>query len=688
MPRGDLNEAQSRAVEFGGRDSPAALLIVAGAGSGKTAVLAHRVARLVELGADPQRILLLTFSRRAASDLKARALRVLSAASGRRFDASDSALPWAGTFHSIGARLLRDYAGRIGIAANFTVHDRADSEELMALIRQPFASHETGGKRFPSAATCMAIYSRAVNSECTLENTLGRFYPWCAHWQTQLESLCAAFVEAKQAQQVLDFDDLLLYWAGMMEASELANDVGARFDHVLVDEYQDTNRLQASIVRRMKPDGRGVTVVGDDAQAIYGFRAATVRNILDFPGQFTEPAQIITLEQNYRSTMPILAASNAVISIAKDRYTKNLVSTRPGGERPLLVSVPDELTEAKYVASQILEFREAGVSLKHQAVLFRTSSHSAPLELELTRLDIPFVKFGGLRFLDAAHIKDVLAVLRFIENPRSRVSGLRALRLVPGVGPATAANWLDTLESSADPGTTFATLAVPSRAVAGWHEFHKVVGRLRARDSEWPSEIDLLLEWYAPQLERIHDDAAARLADLEQLRRIAATYPSRERFLTELTLDPPAATSSESAAPHLDNEQLTLSTIHSAKGREWKSVQILKCVDGCIPSDMATGRGEDIEEERRILYVAMTRARDYLALVMPQRFFTHSQSANGDNHVYASPSRFLPRGVRCLFDEVSWPPPADLPEPESTPSGIAIDMAARIRGIWSKPAPS
>ncbi len=472
----------------------------------------------------------------------------------------------------------------------------------------------------------------------------------------------------------------------MMADARLAAEVGSRFDHVLVDEYQDTNRLQASILRALKPDGRGLTVVGDDAQSIYSFRAATVRNILDFPHQFTLPAQVVTLERNYRSTQPILDASNAVIGLARERFTKNLWTERASSAKPQLVAVRDEADQARCVAERILDYREAGIALKSQAVLFRTSSHSAQLELELTRRDIPFVKFGGLRFLEAAHIKDVLSVLRWAENPRSRMAGFRAARLLPGVGPATAMKLLDAMDAAADPVAAMTAFSAPSSVTEDWQPFVRLFGLLRAESSDWPADLDLVTQWYAPHLQRIYDDARVRESDLAQLAQIASTYGSRERFLTEVTLDPPGATSAEAGVPGLDDDYLILSTIHSAKGQEWKTVHVLNVIDGCIPSDMSTGTSEEIEEERRLLYVAMTRARDHLHLMLPQRFHVHQQAAYGDRHVYASRSRFITGAVAKLFESCAWPVAPARPagaEPPGNESTHAVDISARVRAIWA-----
>src|ERR1700726_2052354 len=423
----------------------------------------------------------------------------------------------------------------------------------------------------------------------------------------------------------------------VMAPPALGDDIGGRFDHVMVDEYQDTNRLQSSILLALKPGGRGLTVVGDDAQSIYSFRAATVRNILDFPAQFSPKAEIVTLDRNYRSTQPVLSAATGVIGLPKERLTKTLWTERAASRSPQLVAVRDEADQARYIVERVLENREEGSLLKHQAVLFRTSSHSGPLEIELTRRNIPFVKFGGLKFLDAAHVKDVLALLRFVENPRDRVPGFRILHLLPGVGPASAQRVLDHMAEAADPLGALCGLPGPPRAGDGWAHFVETVGNLRY--SEWPSDLERARLWYEPHLERMHEDAEVRRADLFQLEQIASGYPSRERFLTELTLDPPDATSDKAGVPLLDEDYLILSTIHSAKGQEWKSVFVLNVVDGCMPSDLGAGTSAEIEEERRLLYVAMTRAKDDQHLMVPQRFFTHGQNAQGDRHVYASRTR-------------------------------------------------
>jgi ATP-dependent DNA helicase UvrD/PcrA len=677
-----LNPQQRRAVEHGGPVHAEAgpLLIIAGAGAGKTNTLAHRVAHLLINGADPRRMLLLTFSRRAATEMGRRVEHITANAMREHACLMTQAITWSGTFHAVGARLLREHAERIGLDRSFTIYDREDSADLINLIRHDLGYSRTE-KRFPAKNTCLAIYSRVVNAERPLDEVLGAFFPWCAAWEGELRALFAGYVEAKQRQHVLDYDDLLLYWAHMMAEPALAADVSERFDHVLVDEYQDTSRLQAAILLALKPSGKGLTVVGDDAQSIYSFRAATVRNILDFPGHFSPRAEVITLEHNYRSTQPILAAANAVIDLATERFSKNLKSDRTSAERPYLVSVQDEADQARYVVERVLDNRESGSALKAQAVLFRASHHSGPLEVELTRRNIPFVKFGGLKFLEAAHIKDVLGFLRFAENLRDRVAGFRVLQLLPGIGPANAARALDCAAGRADPTSELLGFSPPAAARGDWPAFVETLRLVRGKAAGWPAELDLVCRWYEPHLMRRHEDFGARQADLVQLGQIAQSYPSRERFITELTLDPPGATSAEAGAPLVDEDYLILSTIHSAKGQEWRSVFLLNCVDGCIPADLATGTAAEIEEERRLLYVAMTRAKDHLHLIVPQRFYVHSQRKSGDRHIYAARTRFVPADILHLFEGRTWA------EPPATTTATAtarerVDIGARLRRMW------
>ncbi|HUS66875.1 MAG TPA: ATP-dependent helicase [Kofleriaceae bacterium] len=663
-----LNEAQRQAVLHEGAG---ALLIVAGAGSGKTNTLAHRVAHLVAAGADARRILLLTFTRRAAAEMTRRAQRIAGTAADLR---------WSGTFHAIANRLLRLHHRAVTLDPSFTVLDRSDSADLMNFLRGELGL-AARAKRFPQKGTCLAIYSRVVNAREPLARALADSFPWCAGWEEELRGLFRAYVAAKQERQVLDYDDLLLYWFHLMAEPQLAAEVGARFDHVLVDEYQDTNALQAGILRAMKPDGAGVTVVGDDAQSIYSFRAATVRNILDFPGQFTRPASVVTLAENYRSTQPILDAANAVIGLAAERHAKELTSRRPSHQRPILATVDDEMVEVDYVIERILEQREAGVALKRQAVLFRTAHHSDALEVELGRRNIPFVKFGGLKFLEAAHVKDLLCILRWAENAADSIAAFRVLQLLPGVGPASAGRALEHVRGAGGRVTALAGFEPPAAAREVWPRFCETMARLADPATAWGGQLHLVRDLYDPLLEQLYDAAHARAGDLSQLEQIAAEYPSRERFLTELTLDPPDATGDHAGPPLLDEDYLILSTIHSAKGQEWDVVYLLHVADGCIPSDMSTGKPEQIEEERRLLYVAMTRARDELHLVHPMRMFIRQQQRHGDRHVYTPLTRFIPDSIADRFERRARARAAAHDGPTGR-ANAQVDVAARLRDMW------
>jgi DNA helicase-2/ATP-dependent DNA helicase PcrA len=682
-----LNPAQRAAARFGSRGDDGAfraapLLIIAGAGTGKTNTLAHRVAHLVLEGVRPERILLLTFTRRAAEEMTRRARRIVAELLAERAGASPAVkLAWSGTFHSIANRLIRRHSARIGLDQNFSVLDRGDAADLMDLAR-----HELGlsalDKRFPRKDTCLAIYSHRVNTQGTLARTLDEVFPWCAEWEEELTRLFRAYVEKKLANQALDYDDLLLYWHAMMQDEALAREIGGEFDQILVDEYQDTNVLQAEIVKALRPDGRGVTVVGDDAQAIYSFRAATVENILGFPSHYAPPAQVISLEENYRSTQAILDAANALIAEGARQYGKTLRARRGAGERPRYVTVADDQDQAGYVVTRVLEARERGVPLRRQAVLFRSSHHSDVLELELVRRNIPYVKYGGLKFLEAAHIKDLLAVLRWADNPKNRVAAFRALQLLPGIGPALAARCYTRFEAAGHAWRSLAEFPAPAPASEEWPAFAALLSSIAPPDEPWAGQVARVREWYEPQLERLYDAAQARAGDLVQLERIAERYAGRERFLTELALDPPQATGDLAGTPLLDEDYLVLSTVHSAKGQEWDSVYLLNVADGSFPSEFAAGRAEQIEEERRLLYVAMTRAKASLDLVAPLKYYVTQQPRRGDAHVYGTRSRFLTREVMARLEQTVWPE-AQAAEPGAMSSAPRVDVAAKLRGMWS-----
>jgi DNA helicase-2/ATP-dependent DNA helicase PcrA len=685
-----LNPAQREAVLYGvaGRTPGPPLLVIAGAGSGKTHTLAHRVAHLVVSGADPRRILLLTFTRRAASEMTRRVERLVAGAlTTHRTPEKHATITWAGTFHAIANRLLRLHAESLGLDPAFTVLDRSDSADLLELVRHEAGLSKTD-RRFPKKGTCLAIYSRVVSARQRqreggegLKATLAEDFPFCAEWEGELKALFRAYTERKQASHVLDYDDLLLYWHGLMDDPALAARVRERFDHVLVDEYQDTSTLQAEVVKALRPDGRGVTVVGDDAQAIYAFRAASVRNILDFPKQYDPCAAVVTLEQNYRSTQPVLDAANAVIGLAPERFTKNLFSRRTSQQKPFLVQAFDEPAQADYVADQVLAHREQGLLLKRQAVLFRASHHSDLLEIELGRRNIPFVKYGGLRFLEAAHVKDFLGLLRFAENPRDEMAGFRSVQLLTGAGPAFAREVTRHLARRPDTGA-LAELRAPAAAREGFAQLVSLLKELAGSGAPWPAQLTRVRTFYQPVLERLHDHAAVRALDLDALERLAPGFDTRERFLSELTLDPPQATGDEAGPPLLDEDYLVLSTIHSAKGQEWDAVYVLSATDGAIPTCRAGGSAPKLEEERRLLYVAMTRARDFLHVIHPLRYYPDNQPKGGDRHLYAPRTRFIPDELLVHFELRTHGPQGS---PVEAPAGDARprDIGKKLRDMWA-----
>ena len=687
-----LNAAQLAAATHGDPDpergfAARPLLIIAGAGTGKTGTLAHRVAHLLLQGVTPERLLLLTFTRRAALEMTRRAQRVVAEVAERSTTARGATgslrLPWSGTFHAVGNRLIREYAARLGLDPGFSILDRGDAADLMDVLRQRLGLSRTE-RRFPRKDTCLGIYSHRVNTAQPLRHTLEVAYPWCLEWEEMLGGLFRSYVEAKLEQQLLDYDDLLLYWHAMMLEPSLAAELGSRFDHVLVDEYQDTNALQAEILRRLKPDGRGVTVVGDDAQSIYSFRAATVENILGFPAQFDPPARVVALERNYRSTQSVLDAANALMAGAQRQHRKELSSERGAGAPPRFVTVLDDQGQAGYVVERVLEARERGIELRRQAVLFRNSDHSDVLELELMRRNIPYVKYGGLKFLESAHVKDLLALLRWADNPRNRIAAFRVLQLLPGIGPALAERGCEAFEASGCRWSALAGHRPPAAARELWPGFVRMMEDVGAPGAPWEGQIARVRKWYDPLLEELYPQAGPRRGDLDQLERLAVQFATREQFVSELTLDPPQASGDLAGDPLLDEDYLVLSTVHSAKGQEWECVYVLNVTDGSFPSEFSTGRPELIEEERRLLYVALTRARSELHLLAPLRFYVVQQAATGDRYVHGARSRFLTDAVLARFESVTWPAEPDGGRAASgaAGSGARVDVASRLRSMW------
>ena len=577
---------------------------------------------------------------------------------------------------------MRHYAKHVGLDPTFTVIDRSDAADLVDTVRTELG-YSGKGQRFPRKDTWLGIYSYRVNTQKSLKETLESQYAWCSHWEEDIAKLLRGYVERKSQYRVLDFDDLLLYWHAMMSEDRIAKSVAQHFDHVLVDEYQDTNKLQGDILNALKPDGQGVTVVGDDAQAIYSFRAAAVENILGFPDRFRPKAETITLAQNFRSSQSILDAANALMADAPRQYRKHLLSMRGQGPRPKLVTVDDLPTQAEFICTRVLASREAGIPLRRQAVLFRTGTHSDVLEIELTKRKIPFVKYGGLKFLEAAHVKDLLAVLRWADNPRNQLAAFRVLQFMPGMGPANAKRALDHFIAANFQWSSFEKFEPPNDA--------RIAGRSSTSSSP-RSPIRIASgaarsRWCASGTSRTWSactntcTCASAISTSSSCcrrstRRASVSSPSSRSIRRT-----PRATWPDQA--QLDEDYLVLSTIHSAKGMEWDNVYVLNVVEGSFPNEFSTGKAELIEEERRLLYVAMTRARNELTCVVPLRFQITSQPKTSDGHVYGGRSRFLTEKVIKCFDEQTFQGSnVEVKIEESAADSGTIDVASRLKQMW------
>jgi DNA helicase II / ATP-dependent DNA helicase PcrA len=721
-----LDPVQLQAVEHDGGP----LLIVAGAGTGKTRTLVARLARLIDSGVAPDRLLLVTFSRRAADEMVRRLAPLVGAAVARQVP--------AGTFHSVAVRLLRAHAVPLGLGDGFSVIDQGDCADLMHWASQQEGGSAGDRRRFPRKDTLVSIYSRVVNSQLPLRKVLRGHFPWVQEHEPAITRVFQAYSERKRAGGMLDFDDLLLFWRAAMADPAAGPALAASWDHALVDEYQDTNVLQAEIIRSLHHNGCEVTAVGDDAQAIYAFRAATVRNMLgfheDFPG-----ADTITLERNYRSTQPILDLANAVLAESSEGYPKRLWTDATGGPKPLLATCPDEGAQAGAVAEVILEHHEAGTPLRQQVVLFRSAHHSDLLEVELHRRGIPYVKYGGLRFLEAAHIRDLMAALRVMDNPLDELAWFRLLLLLEGVGPSRArrimeeigvsgsgppsrsglADWqapdppaqpvptkTEPVPTKTEPVPT-KTQPVPTKTERVRVKTGGPVGRFAGGPASLPARaatdaaglatalidctvddlapgarIDRLREALAPLFRRRYDNAEVRLLDLDALARLSTGFDTAAGMVAELTLDPPSSTGDLAGPPVLDDDYVTLSTVHSAKGGEWRVVHLIHAADGMFPSDMATGRQEDIEEERRLFYVALTRAKELLHIYAPLRYHRGGPFGRGDTHSYAQRTRFLPPSANDLLDHRAVRTRShDTAVPSaSTALPSAVDTA--LRALW------
>ena len=636
----ELNPQQAAAATHA--DGP--LLIIAGAGTGKTRTLVYRVAHLIERGVAAERILLLTFTRRAAQEMLSRAERLVG---------SNSKRVHGGTFHATAHRLLRRYGPAAGLPKDFTIMDQSDSADLMQLSRAQLG-YAARIKRFPKKETLQYVYSRHINTGIPVEDIVRDEYAQFVDYLEDFAKIYGDYIRRKQERNLVDYDDLLLFWALMLEASpDLRQRIGGMYDHILVDEYQDTNVLQARILRGMCGAHANITVVGDDAQSIYSFRGANFRNILDFPKQFAG-ATTVTLEQNYRSTQTILSVTNTLISRAAERFTKNLWTERTGGETPWLVAARDEQQQTRFVVDRILELHEEGTPLREIAVLFRAGYMSADLEIELTNRKIPFEKWGGLKFLEAAHVKDVLAFLRILENPRDEVSWYRLLLLLPGIGDATARAAIDSMISAAWESNAFGRYDPPPRARAAHTALVALLNELRSGplldEAQVAADIARVRQLYDNILRERYDRVEPRLADLDQLQTIAAGYPDRATFLSALALEPPQATQDLPGGSHEENDCLILSTAHSAKGKEWDAVFVIWAVDGWFPSARCLNTEEETEEERRLMYVALTRARNYLSVTYPLNAYS---SRRGADYSLDQLCRFIDRGVRDNMQRVA-----------------------------------
>ena len=658
----ELNAEQRAAVRHPGGP----LLILAGAGTGKTTTLCGRVAWLVAEGVAPDRILLLTFTRRAAREMLQRARALVAMPNGARG-------VMGGTFHSVAHHFVRRHAAALGLPAGFGVLDAGDAADVLDLVREEHG-HAQRGRRFPKKSTLLDIYSRTVNAQRPLSEVLAESFPWCEDHRDDIAALFKAYTARKRALGVIDLDDLLIYWRALTADEVAGAELESQFDHVLIDEYQDVNGLQVDIVRNLRRKCRDLTAVGDDFQAIYGWRAASARHILDFPDHFPD-ATVVTLESTYRSTQPILNIANALSAQAERAFPKQLRTEREGGVAPELVFCRDESAQASEIADRVLEARERGMDLRQQAALMRTSHDSALLELELSRRQIPFVKYGGLRYLEAAHVKDLIALFRLADNPADEISWFRVLQLLDGVGPATARRALDAL------------VTADGDALAAWPDAREhlpsdarppadaVIEALREarRDTAAGVRAELLGQSLAPLIKARYPDAALRLQDLDQLVAAAREASALGQFVSDLVIDPPTSSSDLAGPPHLDEDYLVLSTIHSAKGLEWHAVHVLALCDGNFPACMAAGSTETIDEERRLLYVAMTRARRQLHLYVPVRYY-HRPHGIDDAHGYGKPSRFLTDEVqRCC--RISRPPDsAQSNEPRGTRRRIEVSI--------------
>jgi DNA helicase II / ATP-dependent DNA helicase PcrA len=664
-----LNEDQRRAATH--RGSP--LLILAGAGTGKTGTLVARAAWLRQQGIQPSRILLLTFTRRAADDMLARAQPADGNAADRIF---------GGTFHAVAHRIIRSHAEAFALPPEFSVIDPADSADVMDTLRDAHGLVGTNsGRRCPRAATCAEIYSRCVSTGTQLADVVAQGYPWCVPFTEQLAGLFTDFVSYKRRHGLVDFDDLLLLWRAALADAAAGPALRGLFDAVLIDEYQDVNAVQAEIVRLLQPDGSGLTCVGDDAQAIYAFRGADPAHLRALASTYSDLA-IVRLSRNYRSRQAVLGLANAV----RPQYEGlelALSAERGEGHRPMLIRCHDEATQAREICARVLADHEAGVRLSQQAVLVRSAHHSDLLEIELATRGIPYVKYGGLRFTEAAHVKDFIAAARIVANPADDLAWFRLLRVHEGIGPVLARRVIESMRI-ADPQPfarwSDAELLLPQRCAAAVGGTVRRLAQAAEQERTADRAASILAALRDPLGAR-YADAAARFADLERLADAAAGSPSLHDALVQLALDPPVSASDLAGKPRLDDDYLVISTVHSAKGLEWPVVHLPQLVDGAVPSDMALTTPAGLEEEQRLFYVAVTRARDRLYLYAPLRMH-HHRMARDDRHSYGQLTRFLTSAALAQCEEAHAVPPRPALRPMAP---LAASVDRELQALWGAP---
>lgn len=614
----ELNKAQLEAV----KQQDGAVLVIAGAGSGKTKTLTYRVARLIEDGINPSNILLLTFTKKAAQEMLSRASLVLD---------SRCEKVAGGTFHSFANIILRKYSSLLELQNNFTITDRADSEDIINHIRSQLIGKQE--KRFPKKGTILDIYSKSVNKDIPSDEVIASEYSQFAHCSDKINEIIIEYNNYKHKNFVLDYDDLLLYLRTLLESKpDVRKKLSNQYKYIMVDEYQDTNKIQAQIIKLLASEHSNVMAVGDDSQSIYSFRGANFKNILEFPSLF-ENTKIIKLEQNYRSSQNILALANEILLKAKEKYSKTLFSDIVSPIKPALISASDSKTEAEFVVQRVLELsEEENLSLNDMCVLARSSRMTYELEIELAKKNIPYKKFGGLKFIEASHVKDIIAHLRVILNPSDIISYTRILLLLDGIGNQSANKLLPVLIQNSD----INTQKLPVKNTEAVINLHNLISRNQQNIFAPSKVIQDVIKYYEPILKDKYDDYTKREKDLEHFISLSEKYSSLEDFISDLALEPPDTSVTDVEEGAVKDEYLTLSTIHSVKGLEYKAVFIIGAVDGRFPSLYSFNSPEELDEELRLMYVAVTRAKTHLAVTYPIDMFDYSTGM-----VLSKPSRFL-----------------------------------------------